>query len=101
MTTRRKSGPVPGPPELVRTVAIQIRVTADERADLLTIAEGWGIPLATAAYVMIAVYLAECRQGTVNLGHVGVKIAATSRRLAALGKQPNDMRLPKGDEQDE
>jgi hypothetical protein len=36
-------------------------------ADLETIAEGWDVPVATAAYAMIAVFLSDARQRVLDL----------------------------------
>ncbi len=85
MGAQRGSGRVPLPPELIRSHGTRVYLQAGQHADLLTIADGWGVPPATAAYAMVATFLSGCRQRSLDLGPAGLKIAASSRILAAQG----------------
>ncbi len=69
----------------VRSVPVKSMFRPPEYADLEAIAEGWGVPPATAAYAMVATFLSGCRQRSLDLGPAGLKIAASSRILAAQG----------------
>ena len=85
MGAQRGSGRIPLPPELVRKHGVRVYLQEGEHADLLYIAEGWGVPPATAAYGMVATFLSGGRQRSLDLGPAGLKIAASSRILAAQG----------------
>jgi len=63
--------------------------------DLETIAEGWNVPAATAAYAILAEFLSGCRGLPLELGPIGLKVSASCRILAAQGvpvspKEPCD-----------
>ena len=60
-------------------------LTPGQRADIDTIAEGWGVPPATAAYAMVATFLSKARQRALDLGPAGLKLSASCRILAAQG----------------
>ena len=85
MGCERKPGRVPLPPELVRNNGVRVHLQAGQYADLIAIAEGWGVPPATAAYAMVAQFLADCRGHHVHLGPLGLRIAASSIILKAQG----------------
>ena len=85
MGEQRVRGRVPLPLELIRSHGTRVYLQPGQYADLLTIAEGWGVPPATAAYAMVATFLSGCRQRSLDLGPAGLKIAASSRILAAQG----------------
>jgi hypothetical protein len=72
-------------------VKLRTGVTAMEceQLDLLMIAEGWGVPPTTPAWVIVTTCLAGTRQRSVILGKAGSDIAASSRMLAAQGERRN------------
>jgi hypothetical protein len=85
MSAPRGGGKFPLPRELVRSQSLRVQLRPGEHADLLTIAEGWSVPPATAAFAMVATFLADCRKNTLDLGSVGIKMAAASLLLTAQG----------------
>ena len=48
----------------------------DEHADLVAIAEGWGVPVATAMWAIVVDQLARFRKRAPELGPHGLAIAA-------------------------
>ncbi len=50
----------------------------DEYADLVAIAEGWGVPVATAMWAIVVDQLARFRKRAPELGPHGLAIAAAS-----------------------
>ena len=93
MGAQRGSRRVALTPELIRSCGVRVFLREGQYADLRTIAEGWGVPPATAAYAMVVTFLAECRRNPVDLGPVGVKIAASSLMLTAQGLDAHAARL--------
>ena len=85
MGAQRGSGRVSLPPELIRSEGVRVYLQKGQHADLLAIAEGWGVPPATAAYAMVATFLSGCQQRSLDPGPAGLKIAASARILAAQG----------------
>lgn len=71
------------PPELKRSVTVRIMVTEGDYADLESIAEGWNVPLSTAAYAMVATELAASRSMALDLGQLGLQFSSSVRLLAA------------------
>ena len=82
---RGKDGRVAGPVELRRTIQVRSCLRPGEAADLEAVAEGWGVPIGTAAWAIIAERLAEWRAVSPDLGRVGVVRAAASAALLASG----------------
>jgi hypothetical protein len=65
----------------VRSVPIKAMFRPPEADDLETIAEGWGVPVATAAWAIIAEQLARWRRQAPDLGPHGLAIAAATTVL--------------------
>lgn len=82
-TINRSSGRRKLPPELKRTISLRIMVTEGDFADLKVISDGWGIPVSTAAYAMVATELASSRSVALDLGGLGLEFASAIRLLAA------------------
>ena len=68
----------------VRSVPIKAMFRPPEADDLETIAEGWGVPVATAAWAIIVEQLARWRRQAPDLGPPGLAIAAA---VTVLGMQ--------------
>ncbi len=85
MSAHRGSGRPPSPPELRRTESVRMMLRPGQAADLAQVAEGWGVPLGTAAYAIVAEKLAEWRGVDPHLGSVGVARAAASHALLTAG----------------
>ena len=85
MSAQLGSGRPPTPPELRRTESVRMMLRPGQAADLALVAEGWGVPLGTAAYAIVAEKLAEWRGVHPQLGSVGVARAAASHALLAAG----------------
>ena len=60
----------------VRSVPVKAMFRPFEADDLDTIAEGWGVPVATAAWAIIAEQLARWRRQAPELGPHGLAIAS-------------------------
>lgn len=60
----------------VRSVPVKAMFRPFEADDLETIAEGWGVPVATAAWAIIAEQLARWRRQAPELGPHGLAIAS-------------------------
>ena len=54
-------GHPPSLPEINRNQPLSMRITLGDLADLRTIAEGWDVPVATAAYGLLGTELARAR----------------------------------------
>ncbi len=85
MSAQCGSGRPPTLPALRRTEPVRMMLRPDQTADLAEVAEGWGVPLGTAAYAIVADKLAEWRGVHPHLGSVGVARAAASHALLAAG----------------
>ena len=85
MSAQRGSGRPPSPPELRRTESVRLMVRVGEYADLEAVAEGWGVPIATAAWAIVSEQIAKWRGIQPDLGRDGVKIAAASHALVIRG----------------
>ena len=79
------SGRPTGPPELRRSESVRVMLRPGEKADLETVAEGWGVPPATAAWAIVSEQLAKWRHEQPELGAVGVARAAASHTLLKAG----------------
>ena len=86
------SGSVAQLPELNRTERVSVCLRPGERADLGTIADAWNVATSTAAWAILATYLAECRSQAVNLGPDGIGIAASIILLNHIGLDDRDVR---------
>jgi hypothetical protein len=73
----------------VRSEPVKAMFTPVEYADLETIADGWGVPIATALWAIVASELSRLRRRTPEYGQHGIAIAAavTVLRLKELGAQ--------------
>ena len=60
----------------IRSRSVRTRFRPDEYADLVAIAEGWGVPVATAMWAIVVDQLARCRKRAPELGEHGLAIAA-------------------------
>ena len=60
-------------------------VRPGEKADLEAVAEGWGVPVGTAAWAIVSEQLAKWRHEQPQLGAVGVARAAASHALLKAG----------------
>ena len=71
----------------IRSKPVKTMFRAPEYADLETIAEGWGVPVATAVWAIVVGELARWRREEPNYGDAGLAIAAaaTVLRLRSLG----------------
>ena len=66
------------PPELRRSERLTVMVRPGDLADLVDLANGWGVPVSAAAWSILSDYLAELRRE----GHqADGLILAASRRL--------------------
>ena len=72
----------------VRSVPIKAMFRPPEADDLETIAEGWGVPVATAAWAIIAEQLARWRRQAPDLGPHGLAIAAATTVLQMRPSNP-------------
>ena len=79
------SGHPTGPAELRRSESVRIMVRPGEKADLAAVAAGWGVPLGTAAWVIVSEQIAKWRSESPQLGAVGVARAAASHALLKAG----------------
>ena len=73
-----------GPPEIRRSVEIRVSIRPGEAADLRKIADGWGVPPATAAWAILHEALRRARRRAPELGPAGLAIAAG---VALLGRE--------------
>ena len=85
MSAQRGSGRPPSPPELRRTESVRLMLRPGEAADLQAVADGWGVPIATAGWAIVSEQIAKWRGVTPDLGRDGVKIAAASHALKMRG----------------
>ena len=88
MGAQRGSGRPPSPPELRRTQSVRIMLGPGEYADLAAVAEGWGVPVGTAAWAIVSEQIAKWRGQHPDLGAHGVAIAAASHALQRAGMPP-------------
>ncbi len=65
----------------VRSVPIKSMYRPPEYEDLEAIAEGWGVPVATAVWAIVADQLARWRRQAPELGKHGLAIAAATTVL--------------------
>ncbi len=77
------SGRIAVPDELRRSETIRLQITVGDKADLEHIARGWGVPLSTAAYAMVATELASARGHSLSASIFTVEVMASVRLLAA------------------
>ena len=75
-------GRVTAQPERTRTETVRVSLRPSEYDDLATIAAGWDVRLATAAWAILSTELARARREAPDLGGYGVAIAAGLRVLA-------------------
>jgi hypothetical protein len=88
----------------VRSVPIKAMFRPPEADDLDTIAEGWGVPVATAVWAIVVEQLARWRRQAPELGPQGLAIAAAAAVLqmqtgipaAASPEQPHRPRPAEG-----
>ena len=73
----------------VRSVPVKAMFRPPEADDLETIAEGWGVPVATAAWAIIAEQLARWRRQAPELGPHGLAIAAAATVLQMPLRAPD------------
>ena len=85
MGAQRNSGRVAQPPDLVRSQPLKVMLRPGQYADLDAVAEGWGVPIGTAAWAILAEQLAKWRGSAPDLGLVGMKRAATAHALTQAG----------------
>ena len=65
----------------VRSVPVKAMFRPPEADDLKTIAEGWGVPVATAVWAIVVEQLARWRRQAPDLGPHGLAIAAAATVL--------------------
>jgi hypothetical protein len=65
----------------VRSVPVKAMFRPPEADDLDTIAEGWGVPVATAVWAIVVEQLARWRRQAPDLGPHGLAIAAATTVL--------------------
>ena len=65
----------------VRCRPVKAMFRPPEYADLLTIADAWGVPVATCLWAIVEGELARCRRRAPELGEHGLAIAAAVRVL--------------------
>ena len=66
---------------------MKILLRPPEYADLRTIAEAWGVPVATAVWAIVAGELARWRREAPNYGEAGLAIAAATTVLRLRGEK--------------
>ncbi len=71
----------------VRTRPVKTLFRPPEHQDLQTIAEAWGVPVATAVWAIVAGELARFRREAPNYGQAGLAIAAATTVLRLRGKE--------------
>ena len=79
------SGHPTGPVELLRSESVRTMLRPGEKADLDVVAEAWGVPPGTAAWVILSEVIAGWRGQRPDLGAHGVAIAAASHALQRAG----------------
>ena len=62
--------------EWVRSEGLRISFRPGEIADLRTIADAWGVPVATATWAIVHDQLSRWRRRASELGPIGLQIAA-------------------------
>ena len=72
----------------VRSVPVKAMFRPPEADDLETIAEDWGVPVATAVWAIIAEQLARWRRQAPDLGPHGLAIAAATTVLQMRPSNP-------------
>ena len=73
----------------VRSVPIKAMFRPPEADDLDTIAEGWGVPVATAVWAIVVEQLARWRRQAPDLGPQGLAIAAAATVLQMSPRTPH------------
>ena len=73
---RGRKGRQPGDPLTVRSEPVRLTLRPGEYDDLVAIADGWGVPIGTAGWAIVADYLAKLRGVRADLADVGIAIAA-------------------------
>jgi len=76
------------PPELRRSHRVKCQLRAGEFADLRHIAEGWGVPVGTAAYAILSGFLGELRDrpgAALALSPDTLAVRASARILQLMG----------------
>ena len=76
---RKTRGRKPGDPLTVRSEPVRCMLRAGEFDDLAAIADGWGVPVGTAGWALIADALAKIRGSRADLAEVGIAVAAARR----------------------
>ena len=71
----------------VRSVRIAPLFRPGEAADLKRIAEGWGVPVATAVWAIVHDQLSRCRGREPEYGEAGITIA-TALQVLRLQRAP-------------
>ena len=90
MGAQRGSGRPATPPELRRSCSARVMLRPGEWADLVAVAEAWGVPPATVGWAIVSEQLAKWRGIQPDLGREGVKIAAASHALQLVGIPSSD-----------
>ncbi len=83
MAANSTSGRKKLPPEVARSEPVRLLFTQGQAEDLKTIADAWGVGMATVCFAFVAKELAEIRKMQLNLGCLGIEFAATLRLLEA------------------
>ena len=71
----------------VRSVPVKSMFRPAEHADIEAIAKGWGVPVATAVWAIVADQLARWRRRAPELGKHGLAIAAATTVLREKAKR--------------
>ena len=71
----------------VRCRPAKVLFRPPEHDDLQVIAEGWGVPVATAVWAIVVEQLAKYRRQAPELGKHGLAIAAAARVLREKGNK--------------
>lgn len=73
-------------PEMRRNQILRIAFREGQVLDIKSIADAWGVPTATAAWVMTSEFLSHCRKDVHRSPEINLALAASRRILREFEK---------------